>query len=248
MPTNGIKHHFVFPSFGGHRMSIYDEDWHPQAGTRPGETSPPSANRYNQGAAYLPATLALERSEGTPGASGARRQELPAQPQVIIIPHQGESKQAIQEHTSPIQRAVATVIASAFWGLITIPLGLLLIWLTDADPGAIVVVILAIVLATGYMFLRFNQQAHDHSPAGVALHDRDLTHTERMYELERRYDQSDRMMDYLIADYRLPIEDCSPETSGQTKKLPGVAAQSSILNHKSSIQRGPGHGGQTNQA
>jgi hypothetical protein len=184
MPTNGIKHHFVFPSFGGHRMSIYDEDW-----GAPEETSPPSANRYNQGAAYLPAT--------TSGASGARRTDLPAQPQVIIIPHQGESKQAIQEHTSPIQRAVATVISSAFWGMITIPLGLLLIWLTDADPGAIVVAILAVVLATGYMFLRFNQQAHDHSPAGVALHDRELTHTERMYELERRYDQSDRMMEYL---------------------------------------------------
>jgi len=30
------------------------------------------------------------------------------------------------------------------------------------------------------MFLRFNQQAHDHSPAGVALHDRELTHAERM--------------------------------------------------------------------
>src|SRR5687768_5038527 len=73
-----------------------------------------------------------------PGSTQARRVDMPAQPQqMIIIPHQGQSEQAIREETTPIQRAVATVISSAFWGLITIPLGLVLVWMTDADPAAI---------------------------------------------------------------------------------------------------------------
>jgi hypothetical protein len=133
-----------------------------------------------------------------PGTGYQRRVELPAPPQSLVIPHGGQSEQAIREETSPIQRAVATVISSAFFGLLIVPLGLLLIWLTDADPGAIALSIVGVVLAVGYLFLRFDRQAHDHSPAGVALHDRELTHEERMYELERRYDVYERMMAHLM--------------------------------------------------
>jgi hypothetical protein len=51
-----------------------------------------------------------------------------------------------------------------------------------------------------YMFLRFDRQAHEHSPAGVAIHDRELTHDERIYELERRYNAYDRIIDHLTGE------------------------------------------------
>lgn len=168
-------------------MSIYDDDW---------SNAPGLVDRAEQEQSGL-----IRRNDSTryvPAMPTARRIEVPAQPkQIIVVPHQVQADHAIREETTPIQRAVATVISSAFWGLLIVPLGLLFIWLTDADPGAIVLAIAGMVLAVGYIFLRFDRQAHDHSPAGVAIHDRELTHTERMHELNLRYATHNRMIDHL---------------------------------------------------
>lgn len=170
-------------------MSIYSDDWGdgPEVVSR-ADQERSGLIRRNDNTRYVPAVP----------VSNVRRVEVPAQPQqIIVVPHQVQSDHAIRENTTPVQRAIATVISSAFWGLLIVPLGLLFIWLTDADPGAIVLSIAGIVLAVGYIFLRFDRQAHDHSPAGVAIHDRELTHTERMHELDLRYKTHNRMIDHL---------------------------------------------------
>jgi hypothetical protein len=140
----------------------------------------------------------ISRAEQEQTGMVKRSTYVPAQPPAIEIPYAGETQQVINEATSPVQRAVATAISSAFWGLLVVPLGLVLIWLTDADPATILLTIVACVLAVGYMFLCFDRQAHEHSPAGVALHDRELTHEERIHELNLRYGAYHRMIDHLL--------------------------------------------------
>lgn len=168
-------------------MSIYDDDW--------GEVTTPRR-----------VTLAEQKQTGmvrrdstfVAALPPVQRVEMPAQPHAVEITYTGQAQQVINESTDPVRRALATAISSAFWGLIIVPLGLLLIWLTDADPGAVVLSIVGVVLAVGYMYLRFDRQAHEHSPAGVAIHDRELTHDERIHELDLRYGAYNRMIDHLL--------------------------------------------------
>lgn len=174
-------------------MSIYDDDWGDTSFSA-SVTKPRRVSRSEQ----QQEGLVQRNSTFVAAMPPARRVEMPAQPTAIEIAHTGEAQQIINEATDPVRRALATAISSAFWGLIVVPLGLLFIWMTDADPFAIVLSIVGVVLAVGYMFLRFDRQAHEHSPAGVAIHDRELTHDERIHELDLRYSAYNRMIDHLL--------------------------------------------------
>jgi hypothetical protein len=118
--------------------------------------------------------------------------------QVIEVPARAEGERIIREETSPIQRTVAVAISSMLWGVLSVSAGMVIIWATTDDPVTVIILVMIAISVTGYMFLKFDRQAQEHSPAGVERQKNSQQHRERMYELQRRFDLHEKMVDKLL--------------------------------------------------
>ena len=135
----------------------------------------------------------------TPATPVVRRDQIPIPPtQVIEVPARVEGERIIHEQTSPIQRAIAVVISAMLWGVLSAFAGMVIIWATTDDPVTVIILVIIAISVTGYMFFKFDCQAHEHSPAGVERQKNSQQHTERMYELQRRFDLHEKMVDKLL--------------------------------------------------
>jgi hypothetical protein len=139
---------------------------------------------------YVPATTETQ---------SMRRYQIPTPPtQVIELPARAEGERIIREETDPLRRALAVAISSSLWGILCVFAGMVIIWASDTDSGVILVTVLLAVVVTGRMFLKFDRQAHEYSPAGVDRQKNAQLHRERMYELRRRFELHEKMIDKLL--------------------------------------------------
>jgi hypothetical protein len=136
-------------------MSIYDDDW-----GKPGETSTPPANRYNQSTNYTPAH--------PPGQRPAVAYPVPTHTSdnTILDLSAALKAQDLHEATSPIQRSVAFVIRIsllvALLGALAFGLYMVIMY---GDGFGFAILLFAALAIGGYYWL--NNIDHAYSPAGI---------------------------------------------------------------------------------